>query len=167
LSSPAWPPLLPLVPLTLIPQGLNLHSGLFPLPSVRTSQFILHQLHLSPHCLVFMSPRKALPPTSPYVPGSNASGLAVVACSVLPAGSMPAVPSAMAGEVPMTSSAPPSYLYVSTPKCSTSLASQSVLAFTTVLASLRGSGDTGALATDDHAPSSSPRSSQCERAQQG
>jgi hypothetical protein len=83
---------------------------------------------------------RSAPPALPHALGSDA---VVVALSALSADPILEVPLAMASAVPMTYSATP-HLHVLMPEGPLPFAF--VLAFTAMLASLRGSGDTGGQA---------------------
>ena len=103
-------------------------------PSVASASTRPSSLNI-PAGLACALPQQA-PPTSPYATGSNASSRAAVAFSAPPAGSAPAVPSAMEGAAPpqpAAFSSPRSC--VSTPNLSAFL--PSILAFTIVPASPR------------------------------
>src|SRR5712691_6822407 len=72
------------------------------------------RLHAQPRFSVAL---RACAPASPCAPGSNASGLVVVALSALLADTMLAVPSARAGAVPTIGSARPRMLEGRIPSC--------------------------------------------------
>ena len=121
-----------------------------PAPRGRARSLMMAHWALAAHPLVVMPWLSSPHPALSCVQGTNASGLAVLAISAFPAGSMPAVASARAGAAPTTGGALPRSC-ASTHKGSTSPAS----AFLAVPASPKGStfpGNAGELSSTGGTP---------------